>query len=419
MSSYLSILINRRVWAVLLLGVASGLPFAFLASTLQAWFTTAGVAIVTIGALSLIRIPYTWKFLWAPLMDRLIPPLLGRRRGWLFVMQVGLIISIAILTLLNPMQHIVTIFILASIIAFLSASQDISINAYMVDIADEHERGMIAAANVVGYRLGAIISSAIALILAQQLGWSITILLMSACMLIGLASTLFVCKEPPSDENIVMQHSFYRDVIKPFTEFFVRKGVATSILILIVIILYKMGDAFALSLNSVFILRHLHFTLMDLGVIGKFGSLIISILGGLTGGLLMTRMRLFTALVVFGILQALSNLTYMYLAHIGHSFNWLIIATVSEYFTSALGTTAFVALIMTLCNKRYSATQYALFSAFAAFATTYLGPVAAVVVEHIGWEMFYFWSFIIALPGIILLIPIRKHLVAPKPDLPT
>lgn len=414
MNRILKVILSRHVWSVSLLGFASGLPYAFVASTLQAWYTKAGAALMVIGILSLVRIPYTWKFLWAPLMDRFVPPLLGRRRGWLFLTQTGLILFIAGLTLFSPKFHPYVIFSLSVVIALLSASQDISINAYMVDIATEEERGMIAAVNVVGWRIGAIVSSAIALIMAQNIGWKPTILIMAACMLIGLSSTLFFCQEPKTDINITMEHNFYRDVIHPFLEFFIRKGAFIGISIIIVIILYKMGDAFALSLNSVFILRHLGFSLVDLGTIGKFAALVISILGGLVGGALMARMRLLTALIIFGLLQAGSNLTYMYLAHVGHNFTWLVISTCTEYFTSALGTTAFVALIMTLCHKKYSATQYALFSALAFFSTTYLGPVAAVLVDHVGWEMFYFWSFVVSLPGIILLIPIRKHLVSPN-----
>lgn len=415
MNRTLQILTNRHVWSILLLGFSSGLPYALLAVMLQAWFTTSGDSLIVIGTLSLVTIPYTWKFIWAPLMDRFtlsspIKKVLGRRKSWLLVTQVGLLVLISSLVLFNPQFQPWIIFGIAWAIALFSASQDISINAYMVDIASEDERGMIAAVNVIGWRIGALLSGAIALIMAQHLGWTVTILMMSGCMLVGLLTTLLLCQEPNSDHHIPPQHSLYHDVLQPFAEFFVRKGLWIGIAILAVIILYKLGDAFALSLNSVFILRYLHFSLTDLGTIAKVGGLGISILGGFMGGLLMTRMRLLTALIVFGLLQAAANLTFMALAMAGHSMTWLIIATSTSYFTSALGTTAFVALIMALCNKQYSATQYALFSAIAFFGTTYLGPVAAEIVHHVGWVQFYWITFIISLPGVLLLIPLRTSL---------
>jgi len=407
MKSLYRILTNPLVYSIFFLGFASGLPLALSTATLSAWFTKAGISLMGIGMLSLIGQPYVYKFIWAPLMDRVIPPFLGRRRGWILITQILLIMSIAILGFMQPTEHLKLMTGLALLVAFFSASQDISISALMADAPREEERGLVAAAYITGYRIAMIVSGALALIIAQHWGWHVTYLCMSALMLIGVVTT-FATKEPTVIQP--KQHDFYHDVIQPFTEFFSRKGLWVAIAIILVMILYKLGDAFTVSLGSTFLLRHLHFTLTDVGTMYKVVGLTSSIVGGIIGGLLMTRLSLFRALFIFGILQTVTNLLYMWLAIVGHHMGVLAITVSGEAFCDGLGNTAFVALILTLCNPKFSATQFALLSALTAIGRVYVGPVAAEMVQQLGWTWFYFWCFVIGLPGVFLLIPLRRHL---------
>ncbi len=401
-------LANPRILAVFLLGFSSGLPLALTTATLSAWFTEANISLLGIGILSLVGQPYVYKFLWAPLMDRFIPPFMGRRRGWILITQCLLVITIATMALLTPEKHAGLMGVLALIIAFCSASQDISINAYQTDVLHENELGFGASLNVLGYRIAMIVSGAFALILAQHAGWQVTYLVMSALMLVGIITNWFAPEIPPQKQ--LAPQTLKSAVFEPFVEFFQRKGPWLAIALLLIIVLYKLGDAFALSLNTTFLLRGVHFSLTDVGVANKGFGLISNIVGGLIAGILLTRIRLFYGLIIFGLLQALSNLTYMLLAHVGHNYGLMLFAISSEYFCSGLGTAAFLALIMSICNARYTATQFALLSALSAVGRVYVGPVAAIMVEHLGWTWFYFWSFIIALPGTLLIFVVNPFL---------
>ena len=401
-------LANPRILTVFLLGFSSGLPLALTTATLSAWFTEAHIGLLAIGSLSLVGQPYVYKFLWAPLMDRFIPPFMGRRRGWILITQFLLIMTIAAMACFNPEQHAELMGLLALLIAFCSASQDISINAYQTDVLHQEELGFGASLNVLGYRIAMVVSGAFALILAQYAGWHLTYSIMSALMLIGVFTSWFGPEVPDAKQQT--PGTLKSAVIEPFVEFFQRKGPWLATALLLIIILYKMGDAFALSLNTTFLLRGVHFSLADVGVANKGVGLIANIAGGLIAGIILTRIRLFYGLIIFGFLQALSNLSYMLLAHVGHNYSVMLFAISSEYFCSGLGTAAFLALIMQICNARYTATQFALLSALSAVGRVYVGPVAAVVVEHVGWTWFYFWSFIIALPGTLLIFVVNPFL---------
>ncbi len=398
---WLQLFSNRRVGATLLLGFSSGLPLALVGGTLQAWFAQSGVDIVTIGFLSLIGQPYVYKFLWAPFMDRYVPPLLGRRRGWLLVAQLLLSAAIAAMALFNPTATPGVLGLAALIAAFLSASQDIAVDAYRADVLRPRERGIGAAASVGGYRLAMLVSGGLALILADRIGWSAMYLLMSATMAVGVLGTLL---GPEPETPASMPRSLSDAVVKPFLEFTTRPAAA---LLLILIVLYKLGDAFAGSLIMAFLLKGPEFTLTEIGVVYKTLSIVTTIVGAVFGGTLLAGLGLYRALLLFGILQAVSNLGFMLLAAVGKSMPLMIGAVAFENFTGGMGTAAFVALLMALCDHRYTATQYALLSALSAIGRVFVGPVAGVMVERLGWQQFFFDTFIIALPGLGLLWMLR------------
>ncbi|NCX93397.1 MAG: MFS transporter [Gammaproteobacteria bacterium] len=402
--------LNRRVWINLFLGFSSGLPLALCGSTLQAWFTDAGLSLMTIGFLSLVGQPYAFKFIWAPLMDRFIPPFLGRRRGWMLITQLLLILLIATLTLFDPKLQIKTMVGLAFLLAFVSASQDIAIDAYRTNILHPHERGLGASFTLIGYRSAIVVSGAIALAMAQYLGWKITYLFMSACMVVGIIGS-FLAPEPAQTTSPA---SFKDAVVNPFKEFFHRYRFTVSLAILLALIFYKMGDAFALALNSTFLLRDLHFSLSEVGFANKVVGLASCIAGGLAGGFLMYRWSLFKALMGFGLIQTLACLGYLALAIFGHHLELMMCAIALEQFTSGLGTTAFLALLMSLCHPKFSATQYALLSALTAIGRIYVGPLSAALVSHFGWVWFYGFVFAAGWPGLFIIWVLKKPLTQPQ-----
>ncbi len=413
---YSQVFRDRNLAAILLLAFSSGLPLALTSGTLQAWLTVEGVDLSTIGIFTLVGIPYTWKFLWAPAMDRFVPPFLGRRRGWLLVTQGTLMAGIATLAILSPREDLALMAFLAVLIAFASASQDIVVDAYRTDIATREQRGVASALYVVGYRISMLVSGALALVLVAGsawiagIGWHNTYLVMAALMGVGLLATLWG-REPPSvaPPPRTLREAF----VEPLREFFSREGAMWMIALLV---LYKLGDAAALSLTTPFLLRGAGFSLEDVGYVNKGMGLAATIAGALFGGTLMVKLGLFRALLHFGILQAISTLTFMGLAMIGKSYPMMILAVGLENFASGMGTVAFVALIMALCDHRFSATQYALLSALAAFGRVYVGPVAGFATDPkylgLSWPAFFFSTFVVALPGLIVLAWRRQTIEA-------
>lgn len=379
------------------LGFASGLPLALTSGTLQAWLTTAGVDLRTIGILTLVGLPYTLKFLWAPVMDRFVPPWLGRRRGWMIAAQLGLLAGIAAMAESGQGNLSWVLGGLALLVAFLSASQDIAFDAYRADLLRPAERGLGAATSVTGYRIAMLVSGALALILSDRIGWYSTYLLMACLMSVGIISTLI---GPEPALAVSTPKSLQEAVVGPLEQFFSR-SLAPALLLLLV--LYKIGDAFAGSLTTAFLIRGVGFSPTDVGMANKALGLIVTIIGALAGGALMTRMQLFNSLLVFGILQAVSNLSFMVLASVGKSYPTMIAAVAFENLAGGMGTAAFVALMMALCDHRYTATQYALFSAIAAVGRVLVGPPSGYLVEAVGWQTFFFLTFLAALPGLVLL----------------
>lgn len=402
MHAYLEIFRSRRVAVVCLLGFSSGLPLALTTGTLQAWMTVSGVDLTTIGIMTLVGIPYTWKFLWAPFMDRYVPPFLGRRRGWIVGTQILLGIGIAVMGSLDPATMPWALAALALMVAFISASQDVVFDAYRADVLRPEERGIGAAVSVLGYRLAMLVSGAMALILSDQIGWQNTYWLMALFMIAAIGATLF----GPEPEVVVTPPKTLTDaVVEPLKEFFARHG-AWGLLILI--ILYKLGDAFAGSLTTAFLIRGVDFTATEVGAINKGMGLAATLVGVVFGGVLMTKWGLFKSLLAFGILQAISNLTFMWLASIGKDYSVMILAVGFENLAGGMGTAAFVALLMAMCDKRFTASQFALLSALAAVGRVYVGPASGYMVESIGWVTFFGFTFLVALPGLFLLFAMRR-----------
>lgn len=384
---------------MLVLGFASGLPLALTGGTLQAWATVANVSLQNIGFLTLIGTAYTLKFLWAPLVDRYAPPLLGRRRGWIFITQLLLAAAVAGMGLFSPGTNLGMLAALAVLVAFLSATQDIAFDAYSTDVLRKDERAAGAAIKVLGYRLAMIVSGGLALILADQwLGWENMYFLMGGFMaMCAVATTL-----APEPEVVARApRTLALAVVEPMVEFFRRRGAIT---ILLLIILYKLGDAFAGALSTTFLLRGAGFSVSEVGTINKVFGLAATIIGALAGGSIMSRFGLYRSLMLFGLLQALSNFGYWVLAVTPpHLYSMAMVVAV-ENLCGGLGTAAFVALLMALCKQEFSATQFALLSALSAVGRTYLaGPLTPPLVESLGWPGFFVITVLIALPGLILL----------------
>lgn len=402
---YLNIFTQRNPAILLLLGFASGLPLALTSGTLQAWMTVENINLKTIGFFSLVGQAYVFKFLWSPFMDRYTPSFLGRRRGWLLISQSLLIVAIAAMGFLNPTQHLWYLAVLAVWIAFCSASQDIVFDAYKTDLLTTEERGLGAAISVLGYRLAMLVSGGLALWLADRyLGWQMTYWLMASLMLIGVVATLMA---PEPDADIPIPRTMEQAVVRPLRDFFGRNN---AWLILLLIVMYKLGDAFAGSLSTTFLIRGVGFAPGDVGLVNKTLGLFATIVGALMGGLLMRRLSLFRALMLFGILQAVSNLGYWLLAVTDKNILSMGSAIFLENLCGGMGTSAFVALLMTLCNRSFSATQFALLSALSAVGRVYVGPIAGWFVEMHGWAFFYLFSIVAAIPGLLLLLICRQTL---------
>lgn len=413
---YAAVFRDRNLAVVLLLGFSSGLPLALTSGTLQAWVTVEGVDLTTIGLLTLVGIPYTWKFLWAPAMDRFVPPFLGRRRGWLLVTQLALMAGIAAMATCSPRQDVALLAALALFVAFASASHDIVVDAYRTDITPATGRGLAAAMNVLGYRLAMLTSGAFALVLAagsgwiSGIGWQSAYLVMAALVGVGIVATLWG-REPQGAP--AAPRTLEEAVMAPLREFFSRPG---AWVMLALIVLYKLGDAFAVSLSTAFLIRGAGFSPDDVGYVNKGMGLAATIVGVVFGGAIMLRLGLYRSLMAFGLLQAFSNLLYMVLAGAGKSYPLLLLTVGVDNVAGGMGTAAFVALLMALCDHRFTATQYALLSALAAFGRVYVGPAAGWLTDprHVGmdWGAFFLVTFLVALPGLALLAWKRRTIEA-------
>lgn len=395
-----------RAWRIVsigLLGFASGLPLRLSGSTLQAWFTDAGLSLQDIGWVTMVGVAYTLKFVWAPLLDRVTLPFLGRRRGWIVVMQLVCAGALFGMSWHTPQGAAGLLALFGVILAFASATQDIAYDAHRTDLLRAEERGWGTAFQQGGYRIAMLVSGGIALILADHLNWAIVYRLMGLLMLAVMLVTL----RSPDAPDEYPARTFAAAVIEPFTDFFGRFG-ALAVAWLALMVLYKVTDAFVLSLSTSFMMRAGEFSLTDLGVFKKTLGLVASIVGAMAGGWLVTRMRLFRALVVLGVCQAMVNLSYIWLLHAKGNLGALGVVVTGEHLFSGMGDTAFVVLVTCLCNVRFSAAQYALLSSLAAVGRVFLGPLAGWLVPQIGWADFFVVTTLSAIPGLLLLVYLRR-----------
>lgn len=399
--SWREALFNRRMLICVFTGFSSGLPLYLLINLLPAWLRTEGVDLKTIGFFALIQLPYTWKFLWSPLLDRYALPLLGRRRGWMLVTQLTLLASIPLFGTLHPQVDIWTIVALSTIVAFFSASQDIVLDAFRREILPDAELGLGTSIHVNAYRISSLVPGALALILADRMPWSIVYGFVALFMLPGIALTL-VAREPALVKG--RPRTLREAVIEPFHEFITRNGWRAALLVLLFIFLYKLGDSMATALATPFYLD-MGFSMTDIGVIAKNAGLWASVIGGLLGGLWMVRIGINRGLWLFGLVQLVSILGFAWLAYV-HTADRLLLAFVIafEALGVGLGTAAFTAYIARTTDPRYTATQYALFTSLAAVPRTVINATTGWIVERTGWLDFYLLCTVLALPGMLLLL---------------
>ncbi|MEO1145672.1 MAG: AmpG family muropeptide MFS transporter [Cyanobacteria bacterium J06638_22] len=398
-AQYLQVFQSHKMMALLLLGFASGLPLFLTSRTLQAWMTTEGVDLGAIGLFSLVALPYSLKFVWSPLLDRFIPPHLGRRRGWLVITQLLLVGAIAAMSLQNPQQALGLLAVNALFVAFFSASQDIAFDAYRTDVLDEREMGAGASLAVLGYRIALLVTGALALILADRIPWPIVYVLISGLMALCILVSVWA-PEPQDQEQ--PPATLQEAVVMPFVEFFQRSGVGRALLVLGFIVLYRYGDALVQNMATPFLLQT-GFSQTDIGAIQGGMGLLATIVGTLVGGALLSQLGINRSLWVFGGLQALSNIVYLILANLGQNYPFMVLAINVENFCGGLGTAGFVAFLMSLCNARFTATQYALLSSLMAVSRDILVAPAGKLAEQTGWPLFFLITLLAALPGLALL----------------
>jgi len=413
----ISIYWEKRLIFIFLMGFASGLPFLLSGATLSIWLTEAGISLTAIGFFALAGTPYNLKFLWAPFIDRLPIPmlsgLLGQRRAWMLVIQAGLMVSIIGLGLSNPQSAPEMTAFWALAVAFFSASQDIVIDAYRIEILDEDQQGAGAAMTQAGYRFGLLASGAGALYLASSINWSLVYGVMAGLVLIGFIAAVFA-PIPGVDKRIAettrLGESWLRAaVVAPFVEFFRRNNIRTAIVILAFILLYKFGDAFAGVMANPFYIR-IGFSKVEIANISKIFGVFATLLGVFSGGLVVKRFGILRSLLYCGILQMLSNLMFAAQAAIGPNVGFLVLTIGIENLSGGMGSAAFVAYLSVLCNTAYTGTQYALFTSFMAFGRTWLSAMSGWVADQTDWVIFFVISTFVALPGLLMLLGMMKRL---------
>jgi len=404
---------DRRLLVILLMGFSSGLPLLLTLSTLTYWLAKLGIDRTSIGLFASVGLPYSFKFLWAPLLDQIRPPFLGRRRGWALIIQIALAASIVALGFTDPVADPWWTALAALVVAFFSASQDIVIDAYRIEILPEEEQGAGAAATQVGYRIGLLVAGAGAFAAADFLPWHWVFILLSACLGVGMVAVLIAPepKAPPAIEKRDFGEWLRQSVIAPFADFVGRRG---WLVILLFVLLYKFGEAIGGTMASPFYVD-MKFTGLEIAAVSKVFGVIATLIGTLAGGLVVARFGIMRALLLGGILQAVGMLLFAVLAVRGHDTLWLAIAVGGDNFVSGLGSAAFVAYLSALCNIAFTATQYALLTSFMAVGRTLLSSGSGWLSLQLGWPMFFIASTLLAIPGLILLFWLIRLYPAEKP----
>jgi len=408
MPAWLAALLNRKMLICIFTGFSSGLPLYLLLNLLPAWLRSEGVDLKTIGFFALIQFPYTWKFLWSPLLDRLSLPGFGRRRGWMLVTQIGLLLTIGFLGGLSPKDNIWPILWLATLLSLLSATQDIAVDAFRREILSDHELGLGNAVHVNAYRIAGLVPGSLSLILADRLPWNEVFWITGAFMLPGMAMAWLVSE--PAVKG--MPKTLRQAVTEPFHEFMGRQGWRGAALVLGFIFLYKLGDSLCTALATPFYLD-MGFTKTDIGLIAKHAGLWPAVIGALLGGLWMVKLGINRALWLFGVVQLVSIFGFAWLAAQGHydsigAGERIALAFVIglEALGVGLGTAAFVAFIARATHPAYTATQMALFTSLAAVPRTFINASAGWLVEQLGWLNFFWLCSALAVPGMMLLLKV-------------
>lgn len=395
-------ILNRRMLICIFTGFSSGLPLFVLYQLVPGWLRSEGVSLTEIGLFSLIGIPYVWKFMWSPVLDRYSLPVLGRRRSWMLLTQLVLLVSIALFGFINPVFNIWAVAYLAAAVAFFSASQDIVLDAYRRELLPDNELGLGNSIHVQAYRLSGLVPGSLAFILADHISWQSVFIIVAGFMILGILLTLFI-KE--IEHQIPPPKSIQEAVVLPFKEFIERDGLKPALQILVFLFLYKLGDSMATALQTPFFID-MGFTKTEIGVVAKTASLIAMTVGLMLGGLVMIKLSINKALWLFGLVQIVSILGFAALAEIGHNTIALALAMGFEYLGVGLGTAAFTAFIARATNPAFAATQFALFTALTALPRTFANAATGVIVEQIGWTPFYFLCTALAVPGMLMLFKV-------------
>lgn len=390
-----------RMLSMLLLGYCSGLPLLLIGSTLQAWMTDEGVDLTTIGMVSLIGLPYVFKFLWAPILDRFKLPYFSRRKGWMILFQTLLVLSIVGLSFSSPKTNLNIVLFWAFLIALFSASQDVVIDAYRREILPDEELGLGSSLYVTGYRLAMLVSGSFALILSDRIPWDQVYIWLAVFMLPSIFFTLFA---PAENKHIKIPSNLKEAVVGPLKDFFTRRG---AWLMLLFILLYKVGDSMAANMTTPFMIN-IGYSKTDIGSIAKTFGMIATILGGLIGGTLMLKINMKWSLISFGILQAVSTLGFSALATLPVSFSSLAAVIAFENLASGMGTASYAAYMASITNKQFTATQYALLTALMGLPRVILASPTGWMAKQMGWEMFFVFCTVVAVPGLLLLIPVFR-----------
>ena len=396
------ILLTRRMLTCIFLGFTSGMPLWVLISLVPAWLRTEGVDLATIGLMSLMTLPYTWKFIWSPLMDRYKLPFLGRRRGWALLTQVVLLVSIGMLGLFNPGESLFPILVMVFIISFFSASQDIVIDAYRRELLDDDELGTGTSIHINAYRLSALVPGSLALILADHFAWSTVFWVTAVFMTVGIVMTLVV-REVSDDE--LAPHTLREAVIEPFREFINRDGFGPAMAVLAFILLYKLGDNMAVALATPFYID-MGFSLTEIGTIAKIAALWAAVAGSIIAGIVMLKQSINRALWIFGFIQMLTILGFAWLSTVGHHPVGLFIVVSGEYLGVGMGTVALTAFLARETSRAFTATQFALFSSIVVIPRTFANASTGFLIEAMGYTTFFLLCTALAIPGMLMLFKV-------------
>lgn len=409
-SGFIGQIFSRNMLVCIFTGFTSGLPLYFLINLIPAWLRSEQVDLKSIGLMALIGLPFTWKFLWSPLMDAVRVPILGRRRGWMLLTQAGLLAALAAYAFLNPRNHLPLIAGLSVLVAFFSASQDIVLDAFRREILSDEELGLGNSVHANAYRIAALIPGSLSLVLADRMPWSEVFVITSLFMLPGLLMTLFLAREPVLPPSV--PKTLKQTVVEPFKEFFTRKGIASAVCVLLFIFLYKLGDSMATALATPFYLD-MGFSKTDIGLIAKNAGLWPAVAAGILGGVWMLKIGVNKALWIFGAVQAVTVLGFVWLAGFGHfdtvgTGERLMLAAVigAEAVGVGLGTAAFVSYMARETNPAFTATQLALFTSLSAVPRTVINSFAGYLIEWLGYVPFFQLCFALALPGMLLLLKV-------------